>query len=83
MLETPDPLSLATLRAADGLERGLAKIPHVAAHSLLDFHGRAGSAGEIRPIEAESLRTFASGTPLFRRAGLLGDHYFGMHSNWV
>ncbi len=78
MLETPDPLSLATLRAADGLERGLAKIPHVAAHSLLDFHGRAGSAGEISPIEAESLRTFASGTPLFRRAGLLGDHYFGI-----
>src|SRR5882724_8454969 len=78
MLETPDPLSFATLRAADGLERGLAKIPHVTAHSLLDFHGRAGSAGEISPIEAESLRTFASGTPLFRRAGLLGDHYFGI-----
>jgi predicted RND superfamily exporter protein len=78
MLETPDPLSLATLRAADGLERKLAKIPHVAAHSLLDFHGRAGSAGEISPIEAESLRTFATGTPLFRRAGLLGEHYFGI-----
>ncbi len=24
------------------------------------------------------LRTFATGTPLFRRAGLLGDHYFGI-----
>jgi predicted RND superfamily exporter protein len=78
MLETPDPLSLATLRAADGLERELAKIPHVQAHSLLDFDRRAGSASEISPDEAGKLRTFATGTPLFRRAGLLGDHYFGI-----
>jgi len=78
MLETPDPLSLATLRAADGLERGLAKIPHVAAHSLLDFHGSRGLRRGDQPHRGESLRTFASGTPLFRRAGLLGDHYFGI-----
>jgi hypothetical protein len=78
MLETADPLSLAALRAADGLERGLAKIPHVEAHSLLDLYRRSGSAGEITPIEAGRLRTFATGTPLFRRAGLLGDHYFGI-----
>jgi predicted RND superfamily exporter protein len=78
MLEAPDSLSLATLRAADGLEHELAKIPHVEAHSLLDFYRRAGSADEISPVEAGRLRTFATGTPLFRRAGLLGDHYFGI-----
>src|ERR1700688_4447130 len=78
MLEAADPLSLAALRAADGLEHELAKIPHVAAHSLLDFYRRAGSAAEISPDEAGHLRTFATGTPLFRRAGLLGDHYFGI-----
>ena len=78
MLETPDPLSLATLRAADGLERELAKIPQVKAHSPIDFYRRAGAAAEISSDEAEHLRTFATGTPLFRRAGLLGDHYFGI-----
>jgi len=78
MLEAADPLSLSALRAADGLERELAKIPHVEAHSLLDFYQRAGSAREIGPIEAGRLRTFATGTPLFRRAGLLGDHYVGI-----
>jgi hypothetical protein len=78
MLEAPDPLSPAALRAADSLEHGLAKIPHVQAHSLIDLYRRAGSAGEISSAEAARLRTFATGTPLFRRAGLLGDHYFGI-----
>jgi predicted RND superfamily exporter protein len=78
MLEAPDPLSLGALRTADELEHKLAKIPHVEAHSLLDLYRRARSGGEITPGEAGRLRTFATGTPLFRRAGLLGDHYFGI-----
>jgi hypothetical protein len=78
MLEAPDPLSLNALRAADRLERGLAGIPHLEAHSLLDLYRRAGPTGEISPIEAERLRKFATGTALFRRAGLLGDHYLGI-----
>ena len=78
MLEAPDPLSLAALQAADRLERELAKIPQVEAHSLLDLYRRAGTAAEITPEEAGRVRTFATGTPLFRRAGLLGDRYFGV-----
>src|ERR1700722_8940670 len=42
MLEAPDPLSLAALRAADRLEHQLAGIPRVEAHSLLDLYRRAG-----------------------------------------
>jgi len=78
MLEAPDPLNLAALRAADRLEHELASIPHVEAHSLLDLYRRAGSAGELNPIEVERVRTFATATPLFRRAGLLGDQYLGI-----
>ncbi len=78
MLESPDPLSLAALRAADGLEHQLAAIAHIEAHSLLDLYRRGGAAGEISPAEAGLLRTFATGTPLFRRAGLLGDHHLGI-----
>jgi uncharacterized protein len=78
MLEAPDPLNLTSLRAADALERQLAKIPRVEAHSLLDLYRRAGPAAEISPDEAGKLRSFATGTRLFRRAGLLGDHYFGI-----
>jgi uncharacterized protein len=78
MLEAPDPLSPAVLRSADRLEHELAKIPHLEAHSLLTLYRRAGSSGEISADEAERIRAFATGTPLFRRAGLLGEHYFGI-----
>jgi uncharacterized protein len=78
MLEGPEPLSLAALRTADRLEHELAGIAHVQAHSLIDLYRRGVAAKEISPDEALNLRTFATGTPLFRRAGLLGDHYFGI-----
>ena len=78
MLEAPDPLSLDALRTADRLEKQLAGIPNVAAHSLLDFYRRAGPAGELSAVDAGRLHRFAAGTPLFRRAGLLGEHYLGI-----
>jgi predicted RND superfamily exporter protein len=78
MLEGRDPLSLAEVRAADRLEQALAKISRVEAHSLLDLYRRGAPAGEITADEAGHVRAFASGTPLFRRAGLLGDDYFGI-----
>jgi len=78
MLEAPDPLGLAALRAADRLERELAKIPHIQVHSLLDIYRRGGQAAEISPEEAGRVRTFSTGTTLLRRAGLMGDHYFGI-----
>ncbi len=78
MLEAPDPLELASLRAANQLEQELARIPNVAAHSLLDLYHRAGSTAEISASDAEQVRRFATGTPLFRRAGLLGDHFLGI-----
>jgi predicted RND superfamily exporter protein len=78
MLEAPDPLELASLRAANQLEQEMARIPNVAAHSLLDLYHRAGSTAEISASDAEHVRRFATGTPLFRRAGLLGDHFLGI-----
>jgi predicted RND superfamily exporter protein len=78
MLEASDPLELASLRAANQLEQEMARIPNVAAHSLLDLYHRAGSTAEISASDAEHLRRFATGTPLFRRAGLLGDHFLGI-----
>src|SRR5579863_1280957 len=78
MLEAPDPLRLEPLRAADRLEQELAKIPQVEARSFLDLYRRGAPGGEISASEVGRLRTFATGTPMFRRAGLLGDHYLGI-----
>jgi predicted RND superfamily exporter protein len=78
MLEAPDPLSQTTLQAAGRLERDLGKIPQVEAHSLLTIFRRGDSSPDLSPEDAERLRAFATGTSLFRRAGLLGEHYFGI-----
>src|ERR1700744_1673492 len=40
MLEAPNPLSPDILRAADHLQRELAKIPHVEPHSLITLFSR-------------------------------------------
>lgn len=78
MLESADPLSPRSLHAAAVLERGLAKIPGVKARSLIDFFRRADRNADLSPEEAQRLRPFATGTRLFRKAGLLGDHYLGL-----
>jgi predicted RND superfamily exporter protein len=78
VLEAPDPLSPAVLQGADQLERELDKIPKVAAHSLLTVYFRSSPPAGIDLTEAAKLRAFASGTSLVRRAGLMGDHYFGI-----
>jgi predicted RND superfamily exporter protein len=78
MLEAPDPFGAAALQGAARLERELDAIPQVAAHSVLTLYRQAGSSGSIDAAEAERVRAFATGTSLFRRAGLIGEHYFGI-----
>ena len=78
MLEAPDPLGAAVLQGALQLERDLNKIPRVEAHSLLALYFRSGSPATISRNDAERVRAFATGTTLFRRSGLLGEHYLGI-----
>jgi predicted RND superfamily exporter protein len=78
VLEAPDPLSAAALQSADQLQRELGKIPHVSPLSLLTVYFRANPPATISAADAEKLRRFATGTLLFRRAGLMGDHYLGI-----
>lgn len=78
VLEAGDPLSPAALAAADQLEGELAHIPGVAPHSLLTLYRLAVPGAQVNAAQAERLRAFATGTALFRRAGLLGDHYVGI-----
>ncbi|MBS0420365.1 MAG: MMPL family transporter [Proteobacteria bacterium] len=78
MLEGPDPLSPAALRTADQLEQRIAKINGVKTHTLLDFFRRTNPKDELSDAETLRLRSFATGTPLFKRAGLLGDSYIGI-----
>jgi predicted RND superfamily exporter protein len=78
MLETPDPYTPAALQAAGRLEHELDKIPLVQAHSVLDLEQPAAASGNVSPDAAAKMRAFATGTTLFRRAGLVGDHDLGL-----
>ena len=78
MLEGPDPLSPAALRTANKLEHEIEKITGVKAHTLIDFFRRKDPKAELTDTEAQRLRPFATGTTLFQRSGLLGDHYLGI-----
>ncbi len=79
MLEAPDPLSPDIVRAADHLERQLARIPHVEAHTLITLFRRGNPAtSDLTTSQIEQLRKFATGTDLFHREGLLGSHYLGI-----
>jgi uncharacterized protein len=78
MLESRDPLGTAALQSVDQLERALGKIPNVQAHSLLTVFFRASPPDRINDADAAKLRTFANGTSLFRRSGLMGENYLGI-----
>ena len=78
VLETPDPLSPDAVGAASALERELARIPGVEPHSLLTLYRLAVPGAQVGGPQAARLRSFATGTAMFRRAGLLGDHYLGI-----
>jgi uncharacterized protein len=78
LLEAPDPLSQDVLQGADQLEHELNKIPHVGAHSLLALYFRSAPPATISAEDAAHIRTFATGTSLFRHSGLLADHYLGI-----
>ena len=78
LLEAPDPLSQDVLQGADALEAALDKIPHVGAHSLLTLFYRAAPPAAISAQDTARLRSFATGTSMFRRSSLLGDHYLGI-----
>ncbi len=78
MLEAPDPFTPAVLQGAERLEHELDQIPDVQAHSVLTLEQHNGSSGAISAENAAHLRAFATGTSLFRRAGLIGEHYLGI-----
>ncbi|MBV8496232.1 MAG: MMPL family transporter, partial [Gammaproteobacteria bacterium] len=66
------------VRAAAVLEDALARIPGVEPHSLLTVYRVAIPGAPTAVIDPVRLRSFATGTALFRRAGLLGEHYLGI-----
>jgi hypothetical protein len=78
MLEAPDPFTPDSLNGTAQLEHALDRIPNVSAQSLLTLRPPVGVSGSIGPDQAARVRSFAIGTTLFRRAGLMGTHFLGI-----
>jgi hypothetical protein len=78
MLESPDPFSAPMLDGAARLEQALDKIPHVQAHSILTLFFRGALPATFTDQQRTDFKKFATGTTLFRRAGLMGANYLGV-----
>ena len=78
MLESADPYDPIALQRAYEIEHELDAIAQVQAHSILTLYFRSKAPTAISASDAQHIRAFATGTSLFRRAGLVGDHYLGI-----
>lgn len=78
LAEADDPFAPAVLARVDEIERGISQIPGVVVNSALSVYRRA-QAGFVPSAEtAAAFRKFATETDLFRRQGLIGDHYLAI-----
>jgi predicted RND superfamily exporter protein len=78
LAEADDPLSPGVVAKVDEVERAIAGIPGVSANSVLSIFRRAKAGFRATPEELEAFRRFASGTDLFRKQGLIGDHFLAI-----
>src|SRR5574340_501679 len=56
------------------MKRALGAIPHVTANSALSVYRRARAGFEPTAATVETFRQFVTGTNVFRKQGLVGDH---------
>ena len=75
--ETDRPWAPEVLAKLDTLEKRLQAVPRVSASSVLSVYrrARADAAPQDNP---EGFRAFATGTPLFRQQGLVGEGFYGI-----
>ena len=78
LLEMKDPWAPDVLRRVDRLEDDLEKIPRVEVNSALGVFKKSHNGFAGSDEEAAAFRKFATGTELFRRQGLVGDHELGL-----
>lgn len=78
LAEADDPLSPSVIARVDAIERALASVPRVRAHSALSVFRRARAGFEPTPAQAEGFRHFVTGTDLLRRQGLVGEHFLAI-----
>ena len=75
LAECEDPFAPDVLGRVDAIERGIAAVPRVSVNSALSVYRRAKAGFSATPEGAAAFRKFVTGTDLFKKQGLFGDHY--------
>jgi predicted RND superfamily exporter protein len=73
--EAADPFDAKVLQRIDDMEGRLRGLPKVSVNSALSIYRRAKAGFGASNAEVAAFKQFATGTNLFRRQGLMGDHF--------
>jgi len=75
LAEADDPFAPAVLERVGRIEQAIAVIPRVSVNSSLSVYRRAKAGFTTSPAEVAAFKRFVTGTPTFRKQGLIGDHF--------
>jgi predicted RND superfamily exporter protein len=78
LAEAPDPFAPPALARFDDLDRALAGVPRAENSSVLSVYRRAHPGFQATPEAAEAFRKFATGTAIFHKQGLVGEHFLAV-----
>lgn len=78
LAEAPDPFDPAVLARLSDMEAQLAKLPQVTVNSALSVYRRAKAGFVATPEQAAGFKKFVTGTELFSRQHLYGDHFLAV-----
>src|SRR5262249_16972382 len=78
LIETDDPMAAPVIAQLDALERAIQANPRITTNSVLSVYRKAKAGFEPNSEETAAFQEFATGTDLFRRQGLYGDHYIAL-----
>jgi len=78
LAQADDPFTPGVLDQVDRIERAVAAVPGTSVNSALSIFRRAKAGFTPTPDQAERFREFVSDTDLFRRQGLVGDHFLAI-----
>jgi predicted RND superfamily exporter protein len=78
LAEADDPFSPAVLQRLSPMEERLAAIPQVSVNSILAVYRRAKAGFTGTPEQAADFKRFATGTDVFARQHLYGEHFLAI-----
>jgi hypothetical protein len=78
LAEADDPYAPAVLERVDRLEQAVAAVPRVQINSALSTYRRAKAGFSPTPEQAAAFHKFATGTDIFVKQGLSGEHFLAL-----